>query len=80
MKPIFEERSGFFYAKIRVKKELLSKEEEITIELAKDGITSKELAKKLKISERTAREILRRLFEKGILRRERVGKGYVYHL
>ncbi len=78
--PKFEDRDGFFYVKIKVYREELDEREKEVLKMAHRGVTSRQISKKLGISERTAREILRKLYERGILKRRREGRGYIYYV
>ncbi len=76
--PIFKEEKGFFTVIIKVRKENLNENEKVALKMAQIGVTSKELAKVLSISERTAREILRNLYDRGYLKRKRIGREVIY--
>jgi predicted HTH transcriptional regulator len=79
-KPIFMEKQGFFY--VIFKRTKLGEKEENILSLIKkkEKITSADVAKLLKISERSARIMLGELVAAGLIKKHGKTKGVFYSI
>ncbi|MGB9727711.1 MAG: RNA-binding domain-containing protein [Nitrososphaeria archaeon] len=76
--PEFIEDKGFF--KVIIYRKMLNELEKTILELIKNNInTSKSIAKKLKINDRTVRKYLSSLVSKNLVYRKKVGRKVIYY-
>lgn len=78
--PEFLEENGFF--KVILYRRVLKETERLVLEILREKkeMTSKELAQKLEVGERTARKYLSSLKKRGLISERRIGRRIIYFL